>query len=133
MIGKPFVLLFIAFELFTLTLFQSAGDLFGASLFLIHSLNHEELLVVPYVERIDALQGTFTKREVVDGIEQVGFPHTVIAQQAVELGREQQRGLGDVPVVEYVEFGEKHGKKDSGFNVVVVCWREILSFRPVGA
>ena len=61
MIREPFVLLFIAFELFALTLFQSAGDLFGDSLFLIHSLNHEELLVVAYVERIDTLQGAFTK------------------------------------------------------------------------
>ena len=48
------------------------------------------------------------EREVIDGIEQVGFTHAVVSEEAVDLRRAVNVGLMDVFIVQDGEFVQYH-------------------------
>jgi hypothetical protein len=51
-------------------------------------VNGEKMLPVPDILGVDGVEIAFAKREVMDGIQQIGFSGTVITSKAIDLGRE---------------------------------------------
>ena len=96
------VILLIALELLLLASFQSARKfVVHPKIGYIRALNHKELLAMLYVLAVGRTYGTFAKREVVDRIEQIGLPHPIATDKAVDLGRQCKFHRSKTPVVEY--------------------------------
>ncbi|MPM46469.1 hypothetical protein SDC9_93170 [bioreactor metagenome] len=89
MVGEFFVLLFVSLELFFLPPAQSAIDFFLTilSLQLVPSLKHANIGVVFDDLTIDWVGVTPAERQVVNGIQQIGFTHAVISHKTVYFGR----------------------------------------------
>jgi hypothetical protein len=51
---------------------------------------------------------TFTKRQKVNGIQQVGFSHTVVANKTIDFGRKIQLRLTDIFIIDNVERFDVH-------------------------
>jgi len=53
---------------------------------IISPLNHAHIGIVTYDLRIDGIDMTFTKRKIIYGIEQIGFPHAIVADKTIIFG-----------------------------------------------
>ena len=73
---------------------------------LIASVNGEELLSFPNVLSVDRVEVTLAEREVIDGIEEVGLPHSVVADETVDSGAEIDVGVGVGLEIGYFKIGE---------------------------
>jgi hypothetical protein len=49
---------------------------------------------------IDGIGETFAKRQIVDAIEQIGLPHPVVSDKAIDFGREREVGLLNIFVIQ---------------------------------
>jgi hypothetical protein len=54
----------------------------------------KELLSTTDILRIDTIKATFAKREVIDCIQQIRLTHTVVSNQAVDIGAEVHINIG---------------------------------------
>ena len=79
-----------------------------ALLVLVGTLQYKEFLVVGNHLRVDGIVGATTERQVVDGIQQVGLPHPVVAYQTVHFRRQIERCLPDILIMYNVQFLENH-------------------------
>ena len=87
MIGQAGIFLFIPLELFLLPALHTAINLFRRTVgSLIEALDDKEFLIMADVLRIDGIARTLTKRKEINGIEQIRFPHAVLAEKTVQLG-----------------------------------------------
>ena len=92
----------ITFELFFRPTLHSAINLFGCSVHcLIEPLNNKKVLFMTNILRIDRISCTFTKRQKVDRIEQIGFSHPVLPEKAIQFSRKIQFYLLQVLIVQY--------------------------------
>ena len=95
------VFLLVAAELLALAAADGAEDIFLAALVVIPALEDAQIFAVTQDLRIRRILAAFAKRKVIDGIEQVGFPHAVVSEEAIHLGRENRFCLRDILVIEY--------------------------------
>ena len=51
---------------------------------------------------------TLAVAQVVDSVEHVGFPHAIVADKAIDLGRELQLRLDDVLIIHYGKLFKSH-------------------------
>ena len=72
----------------SLSPFQSTGDdiLFSDGI-PVAALNHHYVSVVPHGHLVGQLRVALAEREVVYGIQYVGLSHTVVTDEAVDIGR----------------------------------------------
>jgi hypothetical protein len=106
---ESFVFLSVAFEDFFLSPFHSAIDILGHLLAEIIALNHEEVLTVPDVLGISSVEITLAERQIMNGIQNVGFTHSVSPDQTVDLGAEFHPGLLVILKINQREAFQIHG------------------------
>ena len=61
---------------------------------------------------INGITGTFTERQKIHRIQQVRFPHAVLSEKAVQLGRECKLYLLQVLIIEYRYTFQYHYSND---------------------
>ena len=126
MIGQLFVLLPAAAQLFLGIFFVRADDvlaaIFGRP---VNAVDQKCVRTVAYALRIGKIESAFTDRQVMYGVEQVGFAGSVVAYQAVDLRRKLDMGFRNVLEVYQRQFVEVHK--------VVFTFPKILNFREYSA
>ena len=69
------------------------------------AVDGEEVVAHAYVLHVDGIKVAFAEREVVDGVEEVGLPRPVVADEAVDIAAEGNVGFGIVlEVGQYQSF-----------------------------
>jgi hypothetical protein len=63
-------------------------------------MDGEKISIVPYILTINQVEITLRERQVMNGIQQIGFAGTVISGKAIDLFRELQRSF---PVILKIE------------------------------
>ena len=113
---QPLVLLAVAAHDLTLAALQGDADFQWCFLAGVAALKHHVGLAVADDCTVVARRGkTAAHAHVVDGVEHVGLALPVVANQAIQLGRELQPRLGDVLVVDYGGRVEYHSAKVLSF------------------
>jgi hypothetical protein len=81
------------------------------------SFNHEKFFPVAYILGSDGVEITLPEGEVIDGIEHIGLPPSVVPDKTIDLRIEFKCDVAEVLVVEEGNFSEKHEKRYSnGFT-----------------
>ena len=102
MLAQALVFLAVAAHHLALAALQGDADFQRRLLTGVTALEHHVRLAMAYDRAVVACRGkTAAHAQVIDGIEHVGLALPVVADQAVQLGRELQPRLGDVLVVDY--------------------------------
>ena len=103
MVGQPVVLLTVPFENLLLMQLETAMHLGIRPLrnAAINPFKHKHLLTPPDILRIGQIGTTLAKREIINGIQQIRFPHAVIPQQTIYVGRKTELRLADILIVKY--------------------------------
>ena len=92
MLGQPPVFLLVPLEmLFRPTLHAAVHLLLLAGIGGVVSLQHEEVGIVAHHLGIFRIESTLAEGEIIDRIQQIGLPLTVVSDETVELGRKVQR------------------------------------------
>ena len=87
MVRKTTVLFLISLELLFRTALHPAINLLGSSvLCFIKALNDKEVLFMTNILRINRIAGTFAERQEIHRIQQVRFPHAVLAEKTIQFG-----------------------------------------------
>ena len=71
------------------------------STLLVFTLQHKERLLMSDDLRVNRIACRTTERQVVYGIQHIGLAHPVPANEAVHLGRQLQRSLRNILIIEY--------------------------------
>ena len=101
MLGQTLVFFLVAFEMFLGTPLQSAVyPLLVAMVMPVTGIEHKEVAVVVQHLRVNGVEGAATKRQVVDGIKQIGLTLSVLPDETIHLRREVKGGLPDVLIVD---------------------------------
>jgi hypothetical protein len=109
MIGHAVIVVGIEFELLLLVPAQNTAYLIGATAVSYKlAVNGKELLTMPYILIISKIKITFSKREIMNGIEQIGFSNAVQTGKAVNLLRKHQRYIAVVFKIIQGYFPEIH-------------------------
>ena len=108
MLRQFVVLLFIPFELFPLPTADGTKNILFASLIVIVTLQHTHILVVVDQLGIGRVDMTLAKREIVNGIQQIRFPHSAIPEKTIYFGGERNFCLENVFVIEYRKLFKYH-------------------------
>ena len=77
----------------------------------VDSIEHGSLLPVLHGEAVGDREVTLGEREVVQRIQQVGLPHPIEANEAIDLGGEGAGGRGDALEVQEVQTLEDHRRE----------------------
>lgn len=102
MFAQSFVLLVVATHALALPTLHGTGDVFLLVRFVaILPLKHKKLFVVANVVCIAVAGGTFTKRKIVDSIQNIGLAHAVVANETIYIGRKMQLCVGKIFVINY--------------------------------
>ena len=100
MVRQAGIFLLVALELLLLPPLHAAIDFLRRAVRrLVEALYHEEIGRVQDVLRINGIARTLAEGQVVDGIQQIGLAHAVLAEEAVQLGRERQLHLLQVLII----------------------------------
>ena len=112
--AQALIVFVVAAQAFALSAFQRARDhiarFVGRNIL---ALEHEEIGLVTHAVTVGEGRSAFAEGEKVDGVEHVGFPHAVRADETIHVGREPKFGLFDVLIVEESELFECHGAKEN--------------------
>ena len=112
--AQALIVFVVAAQAFALSAFQRARDhiarFVGRSVL---ALEHEEIGLVAHAVTVCEGRSAFAEGEKIDGVEHVGFPHAVRADETIHVGREPKFGLFDVLIVEESELFECHGAKEN--------------------
>jgi hypothetical protein len=95
MIGQPVVGFPVSSENLTFIEFETAVNILVARHPLVASLNYKKLFSVPEHLPVARVKGAFAHRKVVNGIQQVCFSLSVVANKAVDLGVKFQLNLSE--------------------------------------
>ena len=104
MFGQGLVGLLVPTHLLALAATQQATGHVVA----VMAVDGEEVLAHPYVLYVYRVEVTLAEREVVDGIEEVGFSSTVVADEAVDIATECYVGLGVVLEIRKYQPVQRH-------------------------
>jgi hypothetical protein len=89
MVRQTRILLLVSLELFLLAPLHTTVDFLRSPIgSLIKPLNNKEVGIMADILGINGITGTFTERQKIHRIQQVRFPHAVLSEKAVQLGRE---------------------------------------------
>ena len=89
MIRQTRILLLVSLKLFLLAPLHTTVDFLRSPIgSLIKPLNNKEVSIMADILGINGITGTFTERQEIHRIQQVRFPHAVLSEKAVQLGRE---------------------------------------------
>ena len=72
------------------------------------TMDGEEVLSEADILCIDRVEITFAKREVVDGVEEVGLAGTVVANKAIDVVAELHVGLGVILEIGQYQSFQRH-------------------------
>ncbi len=111
MVRKAVVFLFVQFKLLALVAFLGAIYHILRIAFGNGSLHHKEIGSVQYVLRINRVKITLAQRQVMYGIQQVGFSFAVVARKAIYLFAEAQFLIGVVLKIDKRKFLQVHGER----------------------
>ena len=75
-------------------------------------LQHEKVGLVAHTVAVGQGGGAFAEGEKIDGVEHIGFAHSVGADEAIDVGRKPKFGFRNVLIIEKRELFENHGAKD---------------------
>ena len=95
------VLFFITLELFPLPTANRTKDFFTSPFILIVSLQHAQLLSIIYNLGIRRVNMTFTKREVMNSIQQICLPHPIITKETIYAGRKRNFRPKKILIIKY--------------------------------
>jgi len=96
MVGQLPVGLAIAPELLLLPVPVGIHHLLLSALPLIPALEHKPAFPVGHAHLVGRVEKTLRKREGIKGIEEIGFPRPVVADESIQTGREIDCRLPDV-------------------------------------
>ena len=111
MVRESRVELLVALELLASSAREAEEDGFGTVAKEVLALQDAELLAAPQEPLLSGVYVAFAEGEVINGVEQVGFAHAVIAEEAVDLRRAMDVGLTNVFIVQDGEFVQYHNSK----------------------
>lgn len=103
MFGKAGVVVAVFFNDLFLSHLERAQHLV---IVLERAFDGEKILTCPYVLGVGCQQGAFCERQVVDGVEEIGFAAAVLPKKAMNLAFEADRDLLVVPEIEEIELIE---------------------------
>ena len=110
--AQALIVFVVATQAFALSAFQRArhhiARFVGGN---IVALEHEEIGLVAHAVAVGEGRSAFAEGEKIDGVEHIGFPHPVRADETIHVGREPKFGLFDVLIIEESELFECHGRK----------------------
>ena len=102
MLGDATIGLLAASHNLLLPHLQAAMDVLRRTVFvLVEPLQGHKLLIVPHAQHVDAAAVAATETQEMDGVQHIRLALTVAADEAIQLGREVQFGLGNVLIIEY--------------------------------
>ena len=94
MLTKRLTHLLVPSHLLGLSHALDTGNRHRLSIHLILAVDCKKLLSTTDILRIDTIKATFAKREVIDCIQQIRLTHTVVTNQAVDIGAEVHINIG---------------------------------------
>ena len=86
MFRQPFVFFFIPLELFLLLVADAAKQFFCSSVIIIYTLQYAHILIIPDNQTVGCIDMAFAERQIVDGIHKIGLAHSVLSEEAIDLG-----------------------------------------------
>jgi hypothetical protein len=98
MFGQFLVFFHVPLKLLALATAEGAKYLFSAFIQGIITLKHAHLFRIANHLIIRRIHIAFAERQIVDGVKQIRFPHAVIAEKAIHLGREMNLRLKSILV-----------------------------------
>ena len=101
----------VALKLLALAAREGEKDGLGAVAKEIFTLQHAEILASPEESLFGGVDVALAEGEVIDGVEQIGLAHTIIAEEAVDLRRANDVGLPDILIVQDGELVQYHTNK----------------------
>ena len=115
MLGEGGVGLLVVLHLFGLSAALHTGDLDGLAVQTgVTAMDGEVVLTIFYILTVYRIEIALTEREIVYGVEEVGFANAVVTDEAIEVGGEVHVGLG----VGF-EIGEFQIVEIHGYNVLM--------------
>ena len=111
--AQALIVFVVATQAFALSAFQCArhhiAGVVGRNVL---ALEHEKVGLVAHAVAVGERGCTFAEREKIDGVEHIGLPHPVRADETIHVRREPKFGLFNVLIVEESELFESHGAKE---------------------
>jgi len=96
---------------------------------MVAALNHKKLLVVTNQLAVHRIEVAFTKREIIKGIQQIGFARTILSHQAIDSIPEGQFCLLQILIIEQAQMlyihkravvvDNKNSKSNAGKDIIV--------------
>ena len=108
MIRQPGIRLLVTLELFALPTRDGAEDGLRTVAKEVFALQYAKRFSTPEEPLLGSVDVTLAEGEVIDGIEQVGFSHAVVTEEAIDLRRAVDVSLTEIFIVQDGEFVQYH-------------------------
>ena len=93
MIGYLLVLLSIPFKYLFVSGLYATVYLLSFVSSVVFTLNYKEILSISYIMHIYCIKSTLTQRQIINSIQYIGFPNTIITDKTINLWTKLQRCL----------------------------------------
>src|SRR5690606_24119817 len=104
----PRVRLFVPLELFLLVALEAACHGVELIALIELALHHEPVRIATDLLRVDRVEKALAERQVVDGIQQVGFSGAIRAGKRIHIRRKLQGGFGIILEIKDSELFQPH-------------------------
>ena len=109
MFRQSFVFFIVALEMFLCTALQPTINMFHiTTIILVTTLKNKKRFVVTYQLRVNTSISTTTERKIIYCIKEVGLSHPIMTYQAINFGRQFERCLTYIPVINNGYFLQYH-------------------------
>ena len=108
MSAHPLVFLSVAFHRLLLSFLNGTGYILRLACALILALQQHELFAIAHRVGIRRRKRAFTVAQIIYRVKNVSLSHTVVAEQAVHLIGELQRGFRYIPIIQYGKGFQYH-------------------------
>ena len=99
-VRKTAIFFLVPFKLFLRTAFHPTINLFRSSVLrFIKALNHEKILFMTNILRINRVSGALTERQKIHRIQQIRLSHSIQSEKTIQLSRESQLYLFQILIV----------------------------------
>jgi hypothetical protein len=96
MVCQSFIFFLVALKDLVPVVMNAAEDLIRPAFGVKCSLDHGKFLIMPYILCVNRIEIALAKAEIVNGIEQVGLPYTIIPDETIDAGREGNFSFGQI-------------------------------------
>jgi hypothetical protein len=107
-IREPFIFLLISPDFFLLAILKTAMNLFLVVVKLILTLEGEKLFGMPDILRIGIIEIAFTERQIINGIQQIGFANSIVPDKAIQFPGESEGGFTKILIIQHRKLPDKH-------------------------